>query len=188
MMIWLAAEKVYPGLKFTKYAVLGDDVIIADKAVASVYAESIRKCGVKISENKSLISSRGCAEFAKRFLVNDLTKDLSPVSCRCLLNYFHPMGLYGLARQYTFVRDSTFCRVGGLGFRGLSTFKHKRSRTVERHLWMLYKTRLPLSWWLGRGKPLNPYLTGIVVDLLRTNLKPKELKIVPDNLFRHERL
>lgn len=30
-LIWLAAEQVYPGRTFDRYAVLGDDVVIADE-------------------------------------------------------------------------------------------------------------------------------------------------------------
>ncbi|KAF4346743.1 hypothetical protein F8388_002529, partial [Cannabis sativa] len=35
MVVWLAAERVYPGSgKFKAYAILGDDVVIADSRVA----------------------------------------------------------------------------------------------------------------------------------------------------------
>ncbi|XLT04616.1 hypothetical protein HN51_043365, partial [Arachis hypogaea] len=39
----------------------------------------------------------GVAEFAKRFRVKGLSKDLSPVSVKNLLNWFHPYGLMGIA-------------------------------------------------------------------------------------------
>jgi hypothetical protein len=83
-------EKVYPSHRFTKYAVLGDDVLICDRKVADQYTTILNSLKVSISSSKSLISDCGCAEFAKRFLVNDLTLDLSPVSARSLSNYFHP--------------------------------------------------------------------------------------------------
>lgn len=107
-MVWLAAEKVYPGKVFKDYAVLGDDVLIADAAVGPVYADLIKKLGVKISLPKSIVSDKGCVEFAKRFLVNGLTLDLSPVSVRCLINYFHPLGLYGIDQHYKIKRKT--CR------------------------------------------------------------------------------
>jgi len=78
---------------------------------------------------------------------------------------FSPLGL---ARQYDIKRFSTFCRIG---YRSLSCL---RSRTTERRFWIFNKIRLPVSWWLGRGKPLNPYLTGLLVHILRDNLKPKD--------------
>ncbi|PHU01018.1 hypothetical protein BC332_30805 [Capsicum chinense] len=34
---------------------------------------------------------------------------------------------------------------------------------------------LPLEYWVGRGKPLNPYLKEKLVDYLQTELKPKEI-------------
>lgn len=39
--------------------------------------------------------------------------------------------------------------------------------------------------WLGRGRPLFPYLRGFLVDYLRKELKTKELKLPPDELFLH---
>ncbi|KAL0305137.1 UNVERIFIED_CONTAM: hypothetical protein Sangu_3049200 [Sesamum angustifolium] len=34
------------------------------------------------------------------------------------------------------------------------------------------------------GKPLNPYLIGLLVDYLRKEVRPKDLKVVPDDLFQ----
>lgn len=60
------AEQVHPGEYLNRYAVLGDDVVIAE--VASVYETAL----AEIQENnKSFIS---CAEFAR---VRDFSKDLS---------------------------------------------------------------------------------------------------------------
>ena len=84
LVVWWCAEQVYPGVKFTRYAVLGDDVVIADEAVAKVYASLLKDLGVMKSYQKSRISHRGAAEFAKRFRVRGLTVDLSPVSIRSL--------------------------------------------------------------------------------------------------------
>lgn len=53
-IVWLSAEKVYPGRRFTGYAILGDDVIIADEKVAPVYADYVERLGVKISYLKSI--------------------------------------------------------------------------------------------------------------------------------------
>ena len=71
MVVWLAAERVYPvSGKFKAYATLGDDVVIADSRVAKEYQEEIlSKLEVKISTSKSLISNSGAFEFAKRFRI-----------------------------------------------------------------------------------------------------------------------
>lgn len=71
-VIWWAANQVYPGVRFNRYAVLGDDVLICDKNVALVYASVLDRLGVTISVSKSLVSDTGCVEFAKRFLVDEL--------------------------------------------------------------------------------------------------------------------
>jgi len=50
---------------FSHYAVLGDDIVIADKQVAEEYLLIMHELGVSINLNKSVISNR-FAEFAKR--------------------------------------------------------------------------------------------------------------------------
>lgn len=82
MLVWYAAEQCYPGLRFTKYAILGDDVVIADSRVAKLYTDLLSLIGVSISRAKSLVSPSGALEFAKRFRVRAATVDLSPVSFR----------------------------------------------------------------------------------------------------------
>jgi hypothetical protein len=52
--VWWCAEQVYPGL-VDCYAVLGNDIVIADKAVANVYTSALEKGGLSISEKKDLI-------------------------------------------------------------------------------------------------------------------------------------
>lgn len=52
--MWLAAEQAYPGRRFHKYAVLGDDVVIGDARVATQYSSLLELLGVDISIDKSL--------------------------------------------------------------------------------------------------------------------------------------
>lgn len=54
ILIWWCAEQVRPGDKFTKYAVLGDDVVIADHPVARVYEQSLDQLRVPIFFSKIL--------------------------------------------------------------------------------------------------------------------------------------
>lgn len=98
---------------------VGDDVLICDRKVADQYTTILNSLKVSISKSKSLISSTGCIEFAKRFLVNGLTLDLSPISTRCLSNFFHPYGYYAIRLKYSIRRFSTFCRIGGVGYKTL---------------------------------------------------------------------
>lgn len=41
VLIWWCAEQVYPGQTFQRYEVLGDDVLITDREVASVYEKAL---------------------------------------------------------------------------------------------------------------------------------------------------
>lgn len=151
LVVWLAAEKVYPGRKFTDYAVLGDDVLITDPRVAPVYADQLDQLGVSIFVSKSLISNTGCVEFAKRFWVDRGAVDFSPISLRCLQNDYHPNGLIAIHMKYGEKRVST--RIGGHGFRTLARLAHTSSNAVKRKRAMWDRTILPLELWLGRGKP-----------------------------------
>lgn len=74
--------------------------------------------------------------------------------------------------KYPCKRFSTLARIGGAGYRQLARLDHYRNSHFERVLAMI--RRYPLEWWLGRGLPLNPYLKGIIIDLLRKEMRPKE--------------
>ncbi|KAJ0074644.1 hypothetical protein Patl1_37436 [Pistacia atlantica] len=71
-------------VKFFDYALLGDDIVIADPVVAKSYLEVMEECKVTISKEKSLISNVSALEFAKILLVYKVTLDFSPVSLRVL--------------------------------------------------------------------------------------------------------
>jgi len=42
--------------------------------------------------------------------------------------------------------------------------------------------KLPLEYWIGRGNPLNPYLRGRIIWFRRKELKPKEIRLPPEQL------
>lgn len=80
--------KIKPGEWFEDYAVLGDDIVIADADVAEEYQRLMRLLGVEIGLAKSLISLDGqTLEFAKRTIHRG--HDVSPV----------PFSEYWIARQ-----------------------------------------------------------------------------------------
>lgn len=57
---------------FDEYALLGDDIVIANKQVADIYLFTMTKVfGVEINISKSLISNNGTAEFAKHLVTRD---------------------------------------------------------------------------------------------------------------------
>nr|UJQ92471.1 MAG: putative RNA-dependent RNA polymerase [Mitoviridae sp.] len=65
---------------FPFYAVLGDDIVIRGKGVAKRYRETCETFGITIGLAKSLISSNGTFEYAKRFYYRG--EDASPLSAR----------------------------------------------------------------------------------------------------------
>ncbi|KAK4412067.1 hypothetical protein Salat_2973600 [Sesamum alatum] len=51
----------------------------------------------------------------------------------------------------------------------------------KQHAYQIRKSKLQRL--TGRGKPLNPYLRGHIVDYLRHELRPREQKSIPEDLF-----
>jgi hypothetical protein len=68
---------------FEDYAVLGDDVVIGNSSVASSYLALMSDLGVDINLSKSVVSTTGSLEFAKRTVVEGV--DLSPIGPKQLL-------------------------------------------------------------------------------------------------------
>jgi len=101
---------------FALYAVLGDDIVIADDRVAKKYRALCRLLGVEIGLAKSLVSSGKTLEFAKRFFYEG--SDLSGMPTKfwaaaqsqsgvaCALAAWYPSGTLG-----------NFVRALGGGFR-----------------------------------------------------------------------
>ena len=189
LMVWLAAWLVYPGRKapFRKYALLGDDIVIADRDVAEKYKALLEILDVSISESKSIDSKTGAVEFAKQFWVDQIQVNLTPISAKAVLTSFELIGLCQFAEKYDPPISSILScliRLAGAGYRvrgrilssSLSR-RWKRLRVVADKCLSYY--RLPVDWWLGRGNPLNPYLRGIIVDRVRSRFKPKQLVLVP---------
>ena len=63
---------------FTWYAVLGDDIVIADEGVANEYVHLMSEFGVGIGFHKSIISDNSSLEFAKRFYYKG--EEVTPLS------------------------------------------------------------------------------------------------------------
>jgi hypothetical protein len=102
---------------FGRYAVLGDDVVIADRRVAEVYLRVIESLGVKVGLSKSLISEKKpVLEFAKRFFA---PRDCSGIPLREVLAARNTLsGLIEFVRKYKLNVNQTL-RFAGFGFRNL---------------------------------------------------------------------
>ncbi|PHT98242.1 hypothetical protein BC332_32834 [Capsicum chinense] len=192
-IVWLAAKKAYPHLNrpFKDYALLSDDILITDKQVALQYRKLLDQLGVTISDAKSIVSDTGAVEFTKKFWVKSMQIDLSPISLRLLLSCRTTLGLCTVSNKYP-IGISILQRLGGAGFRVRSRLYSTQSKRWERFKAAAQKPNrshpLPLEYWIGRGKPLNPYLKGKIVDFLRKELKPKEIRLFPEEMvFDKER-
>jgi len=83
LLVQYAAYAVYRKVEwFTDYALLGDDIVLADEEVAEGYLILLSQIGVEYGLAKSLISSTGGFEFAKRTFVAG--RDASPISLLAL--------------------------------------------------------------------------------------------------------
>jgi hypothetical protein len=78
VIVQVAALRVGWSVVFPFYCVLGDDIVIADAHVAESYRSLMTALGVPINMSKSLVSEKGCLEFAKRWFHPD-RGEFSPV-------------------------------------------------------------------------------------------------------------
>lgn len=187
-IVWLAAWKVDPNRKspFQDYALLGDDIVIADEAVAAAYSSILSALNVAISIPKSIISRNGTVEFAKRYWSKSMQVDLSPISLRALWNCRSLVGITRLASHYNIESMSVLFRLAGAGYRvrarmlSTTTKRWARLRVIAGKPFR--SQDYPLEWWLGRGNPLNPYLRSKTILFLRRELRPREIRLVPDEL------
>lgn len=100
VIVQIAASRV--GRKnFTHYALLGDDIVIADDAVANAYhALMTEYLGVDINLSKSLISPTHF-EFAKRLV--SVEHELTPIGPKNLLLLMKtPYGLISVLQDFIF--------------------------------------------------------------------------------------
>jgi hypothetical protein len=165
-LVWLAARLALPTGRFNRYALLGDDIVIADSRVAEVYWALIDSLGVEVSVSQSLVSDTGCLEFAKKFWVKCLSKDLSPISFRAVNVARTTLTMCAFAQHYSLERGAML-RFAGAGYRVRAKPVHLRSRQWRRlHVAASQppiSDTLAFEYWLGEGVPLNPYIKGMVM-------------------------
>jgi hypothetical protein len=123
-IVQLAASKAYPNALgwFLDYAVLGDDVVIADRLVAKEYLRIMERLGVEISLAKSLVSNTSSLEFAKRTWIGG--RDSSPISlaevmvARCNLGSLGELVMK--CKKFGVIRLSSVGIFLGFGYRNLA--------------------------------------------------------------------
>lgn len=108
----ITADKLW----YEGYAVLGDDVVIAGKAVAKEYAAIMQSLDVGIGDHKSLISGSGKAvEFAKRTFYNGVDVSMVPFA-EFVVGRQSLAGLLELTRKYS-LSFGQMLSVLGYGYR-----------------------------------------------------------------------
>jgi len=97
VLLQFAARRSGHNQWFSDYAILGDDICIADKSVADSYFLIMTTLlGVEINLSKSLASTRGVMEFAKRLVSPEY--EYSPLGAKnivlCLKDLIHLPSLF----------------------------------------------------------------------------------------------
>lgn len=86
---WRSHGKKFPKALFDKYCILGDDIVIADKATSTAYLKLTRDLGMKINLTKSHISQGKdlVAEFAKVIVWNGhIIHVIKPTQCSAAIS------------------------------------------------------------------------------------------------------
>jgi len=139
ILVAIAAQRCgFPIGTFRSYAVLGDDIVIANGPTAQKYLQLMAEIGVEIGLAKSLVSKNGTFEFAKRFFHKGI--DCSPISIREILSStFTLAGSIDLAKKYglTFPK---LLSILGRGFRAKAALTgpfYAQAKRI-RHLGSMY--------------------------------------------------
>lgn len=183
---------------FLLYAVLGDDVVIADRRVAQEYLKVMASIGVEIGLAKSLVSNQGSLEFAKRTWING--RDATPVSLAEMLVALRSLGALGelVAKNMKFgvIRISSVARFCGHGYRNLARLPVALGIGNRLSGLIAYLCRpggifpMPLEAWLLNVAPGSQ--EGQLIDpnrwTIARSLWSRTLRELLDRLVRFERL
>lgn len=90
MVQWSARSVGWKGW-FPDYAILGDDIVIADDRVAGAYLKACNILGVEVNLSKSLVSSNGVCEFAKKLISSDV--EYTPVGTGVLIAVWRDLAI-----------------------------------------------------------------------------------------------
>jgi hypothetical protein len=119
---------------FTLYALLGDDIVIADEKVAKEYMKVMDALGVKIGLAKSLVGQDLSMEFAKRFVYKG--QDVSPISLKEYhVSKSHMPSLNELIPKVQSLVEIRLCHVLkalGFGYKAVSRMSAKYVKLSKR--------------------------------------------------------
>jgi len=190
-IVQYAAALAYPIRTswFLGYAVLGDDVVIADQTVAVKYLEIMKIIGVDISLAKSMVSATGSLEFAKRTWISG--REATPIPlAELLVALCHLGALDQLVRKcmtFMTLRMSSVARFAGFGYRNLARLPVAFSVGNRQGRLLSYLTRpggiwpMPVEAWLsavgpGRESQLQDHRVWATAQALWERLTSSILK------------
>lgn len=133
IMVSIAAQRV--GIRrFDLYLVLGDDLVIASPAVSRSYRALAKEWDIEINLSKSILSTNGSMEFAKRFIYK--YQDVSGLSFKEMAVASHDIrGLSQLINRvstFRVTRVSELLSFLGYGYKSLSRMTTKYRKLGER--------------------------------------------------------
>lgn len=184
MIVQVAALRVNHQGWFEDYALLGDDISIANREVAQAYLQLMEQLGVEINLSKSVVSSIGGCEFAKKVIVNGI--DYSPIGVKELFEF-----IYSPRHFKDLVLNNRLLSINlgteDLDFSAASTFLQdlidnckppvSSPRWIDKvrsTLWDLYGI-----FGLNLTEGLSPTITSQAID----SLSCEELQIFRDSLY-----
>jgi len=141
IVVQIAAGRTGINRMFRDYALLGDDIVIANRKVALAYISLMSELGVEISEHKSHVSMTHY-EFAKRWFANGV--ELSGIPIPGLME-----ARSGYLQLYAFIRTLTsrgFEPQGGIGNPGVSTSFHNLLGIHPEHVQRISKKYMMLHY------------------------------------------
>jgi hypothetical protein len=168
---------------FSRYAILGDDVIIAHDRTAEIYRDLMKLQGVSISPHKTIVSNNSSCEFAKRFLWKGV--DVSPISFKEVYTIRRSTSGSLVTRLRTFrevLRKEPY-RWFGASYRVLPNhLKPKQPRWKRFHLMLTSPGGpfpLPFYWWCSQyskfplGRPVSAIVHQELLDKWRFSFEPE---------------
>jgi hypothetical protein len=143
-LVQFAAYKAGKGEWFGLYAVLGDDVVIAEDSVAREYRRVCDRIGLGIGISKSLIAKGKTLEFAKKFFFRG--EDLSGLPIKFWAAAQNTMGVaHALSAWYPEGSLANFVRALGAGFKAASRVDLPWEKIPKRLKILLVLVTQPLS-------------------------------------------
>jgi hypothetical protein len=180
---------------FEWYAVLGDDIVIADGRVAREYLRVMSEVGVSVGLAKSLVSPRGATlEFAKRFWYRG--SPASPVSfLELAVARLSVSALAEFSRKW----DLSYASVLSLlGYRhrvlgGIHKGYHRLSGRITSVLWMVARKRYSFVQWLTLDSVEPRFDSRFALEIEKSTnwawslLEPVLIRWIVDSLQRRIR-